>query len=208
MWQQQGTITAKLVNLIQTLQLRRETGQLTARHGDGITTEEGIIVFVSGKVVEAQVGRRTGSEALNKLTMWENCLCWFVPTMDTATGPHLHTSPDEAAETFSAMQANMPASVSFHPPQTRTDPHRENNGTTPSSPVPGVPYHVSQLQPALSKIEQLGLSRTHRHLFLLIDGRRSVPDLIRLTGREKDDVYQLLQDLEQAILIRISAEQS
>jgi hypothetical protein len=199
MWQQQGKIVDKLVELIQMLQLRRETGQLTARHGNASAAEEGIIVFVSGKVTEARVGRRSGSEALNKLTGWENCLCWFVPAMEVATRPHASVPLNEGPEKF--MLANPPPPVLSH---TSGEAHKENSWTP--DPHPEAPYRVSPLQSALIKIERLGLSRAHRHLFLLIDGKRPVSDLIRLIGREEDEVYLLLQDLEQAVLIRIPGE--
>jgi DNA-binding MarR family transcriptional regulator len=47
-------------------------------------------------------------------------------------------------------------------------------------------------------IEQMGLSRTHRRLFLLIDGGRTVKELIRLMSHDPEDVQKLLQDLERA----------
>ncbi len=208
MRQEQGTVIDKLVNLIQKLQSKRETGQLTSRHGDGIATEEGIIVFANGKITEARVGRRTGSEALNKLSTWENCLCWFVLSIDNTMEPHTHDSLDVHTEISITTQTNTSPLVLFPPSGKRTDPLEEDRWTerSVSPPVPEVPYPVIPLQPALSKIERLGLSRAHRRFFLLIDGRRSVPDLIRLTGREKDYVYQILRDLERAMLIRISDE--
>ena len=52
-------------------------------------------------------------------------------------------------------------------------------------------------------IEQMGLSRTHRRLFLLIDGGRTVKELIRLMAHEPEAVQRLLQDLERAGVIQI-----
>ncbi|TMD45306.1 MAG: MarR family transcriptional regulator [Chloroflexi bacterium] len=51
-------------------------------------------------------------------------------------------------------------------------------------------------------IDQIGLSRAHRHLFLLIDGYRGIQELVRLMGREQDEVQRLLNDLELAGLIQ------
>ena len=52
-------------------------------------------------------------------------------------------------------------------------------------------------------IEQMGLSRTHRRLFLLIDGGRTVKDLARLMAYEPEAVLRLLQDLERAGVIQM-----
>lgn len=51
-------------------------------------------------------------------------------------------------------------------------------------------------------IEHMGLSRIHRRLFLLIDGGRTVKELIRLMAHEPEDVQRLLQDLERAGVIQ------
>lgn len=50
--------------------------------------------------------------------------------------------------------------------------------------------------------QRLGLSRAHRQLFLLIDGRRSAQELTRLIGRHPQEVLAILADLENAGLIR------
>lgn len=52
-------------------------------------------------------------------------------------------------------------------------------------------------------IEQMGLSRTHRRLFLLIDGGRTVKELIRLMSQNPEDVQRLLYDLERAGVIQL-----
>jgi len=48
----------------------------------------------------------------------------------------------------------------------------------------------------------MGLTRVHRQLFLLIDGQRTVPDLIRLSARGTEEVRRLLVDLERAGMIQ------
>jgi len=47
----------------------------------------------------------------------------------------------------------------------------------------------------------MGLSRAHRRLFLLIDGKRSIDELAPLIGRTPDEVSELLRDLEHASVI-------
>lgn len=54
----------------------------------------------------------------------------------------------------------------------------------------------------LRRLTQANLSRHHRQLYLLIDGNRSVMELIRLTGRQPGEVQQLLYDLERIGIVR------
>ena len=199
MWQQQEVVS-RLVDIIQKLQSRYETGQLIARPGNGSTIEEGIIVFVRGKITEVRLGRRSGAEALNKLSNWENCVCWFARSTTGSSEPYSRITSEEKFITHAPLSTLNSASL----PQ--TDPIgraiRTDRLNTPSS--PGVPYPTSQPQAALQRIEQLELSRTHRRLLFLIDGHRSIPDLVRLMSRSEEEVRVLLQDLAQAAVIRIS----
>lgn len=204
MWQQQEVVS-RLVDIIQKLQSRYETGRLTASHGDGSTTEEGIIIFVRGKITEVRLGRRSGAEALNKLSNWENCVCKFVRSTNDSRGPYTH---DPSEETFIHTQPRLPIFPSERNSLPQTDPLGRALGAHPpnNSYAPGMPYPMSQPQATLRRIEQLGLSRNHRRLLLLIDGRRSIADLVRLMGRSEGEVRLLLQDLVQASVVRIADE--
>jgi DNA-binding IclR family transcriptional regulator len=66
----------------------------------------------------------------------------------------------------------------------------------------GIPHRLQEGPAALQHIEQMKLSRTHRRLFLLIDGKRPAPDLAHLMGKAPEEVYRLLYDLERAGLIK------
>jgi hypothetical protein len=65
-----------------------------------------------------------------------------------------------------------------------------------------VPQRTRAVNEILPHFNRLGLTRIHRQLFLLIDGQRSVPELIILIGHRTDEVDTLLDDLERAGLIR------
>ncbi len=65
------------------------------------------------------------------------------------------------------------------------------------------PYRTQQLEVALRVLEKKGFSRTHRHILLLIDGQRSIEDLVRLMGRRQNEVLVLLQDLARATIIQL-----
>lgn len=196
MSQQQETTTDRLISIIQLIQLGRRTGQLMVKRGDGLTLEEGIITFAKGQVSQAKVERRNGSEALNWLSTWGNCRFVFV----SADGVEIPLSPPSAP--FGNVSGENrdtplpPINAEFAPAAQYSNP---------SPPKPAVPQRTIPPESALRLIEQMGLSRTHRHLFLLIDGHRSSEELVRLMGRTSLEVEGLLHDLERAAIIRLSS---
>ena len=226
MAQQRETATDRLVSIIQIIQLGRKTGLLSAKRGEGITQEEGTITFIKGQITETVVGRRRGSEALNWLTTWGNCRFTFVssdpsetsslspisaraqendtkdtdprlrqqrPFMNTQTGPLIGGESNRVGP--QNPDTPLPASAAPHVPVAPIVPA--------ASALPAAPFRTRQIDSALRVIENMGLSRTHRRLLLLIDGQRSIPELIRLVGRTEQEVTSLLHDLEQATVIQI-----
>jgi hypothetical protein len=193
----------RLVTSIRSIQLRRGSGLLIAKRGEGANMEEGSIIFVNGQVTEAKIGRRTGSEAFNRLSTWENCQFSFI-LRRSAQEKSLYFTDVDAMELLSPIVASDKHSNtqsllegnergSERPPYysqvTSTQGDLYTDGT-------GVPQSSKTLSDVLQMIEQQGLSRTHRRLFLLIDGIRSVNELVPLIGRTPDEVLELLHDLE------------
>ena len=198
----------RLVACIQSIQLRRGSGLLIAKRGEGASVEEGRILFVNGQVTEAKIGRCTGSEAFNRLSTWENCQFSFILQ---------HSSQEERLSLTDkdAMKSLSPTveSDKLH----NTQSLLEGNGRSPEMPsyysqvtstqgnrYPGIPQSSKKLSAVLQMIEQKGLSRTHRRLFLLLDGTRSINELAPLIGRTPDEVLALLHDLELANVLLIS----
>ena len=64
------------------------------------------------------------------------------------------------------------------------------------------PCHLPNV--SLRVLTDRGLSRVHRQLLLLIDGQRSLAELMRLTGKSANEVDLLLRELAQADLIRLT----
>lgn len=76
---------------------------------------------------------------------------------------------------------------------------KKDNGTH-KKPSALPPYRLQEIdEPRFSR---MGLSRVHWHLFLLIDGQRSVSQLARLLGRNMQETGTLLFELERAHLIQ------
>ncbi len=224
MSQQQELMTDRLVHVISSIQRERRSGMLTAKRGEGIALEEGTIVFANGQITEARVGRLRGAEARNWLSTWGSCRFMFV-SASSETGVHVF-QPSLPAQNGSISppalgpprhmtntrwpdpQTPMPSSLDGREGP-RVAGERERIGKQErqeriDTPASRAPYPVQQLDAALGLIEQHGLSRIHRQLFYLVDGRRTIAELARLMRKRESEIYRLLEDLERAHAIRIT----
>ncbi len=181
---QRETLTDSLSNIIQILHLGYRSGTLTVERNAGQTIEEGYIVFVNGKAVDAQANQCSGLAAFNYLKTWGSCRFSFINVSDTNTiSPSRSHSSNHVSAPF--------LSGSLAP----TDAY----GKAVHFPFP----RLSQAgKAAISHLESLPVQRIHRRLLLLIDGQRNLTELARLMARNPDGVQVLLDDLEQAGLIQ------
>ncbi len=181
----QGTVTERLADVIQVLQLARKTGVLTAERAlrNGLL-ERGTVQLLNGQVADANVNGYQGREAFNVLMAWQDC--YFVFQVAPPTGP------------LPSSSASLPQ-YAAHTEPLPTD----RNGQTPlpSLNSSGAPYRLYRVEDVLAQFSAMGLSRQHRQLFLLLDGQRMMKDLVRLVGRGPDEVEALLADLARAGLI-------
>lgn len=215
MSQRRGTTTDRLSNVIEVIQLGRRTGFLTVERGEGPGREEGELTFVHGQITYARGGQFVGQRALDWLHSWGACRFTFVSSVPGRSTQPLHETP----RTLSTQPLRDTGAYPQFPRQTFETPHpptppyiikdREWNqppsngfGTRTSSLSFSNPRRIRQDDEALRLLDQAGLSRLHRHLFLLIDGRRSTIELIRLMARPQEEVQRLLYDLERIGIIQ------
>ena len=219
MAQQQELLTDRLVSVISSIQRGRRSGVLTAKRGEGFVLEEGTITFANGQVSQASVGRRRGSEALNWLSTWGSCRFTFVPASsearvhvdqpslpaeESSTGPLALRSPPHSTHTrWSDQQTPRPSSGGQEEPRGAGAWERSGLNAGRDTPASRAPAPLQPLDAALRLIEQYGLSRVHRQLFCLVDGRRSIVDLARLMRKRESEIYRLLGELEYAHVIRV-----
>ena len=197
MTQRRVTATNQLATVIDVLQLGKKTGILTVERGEGATFEEGIMTFVDGQVIQATIGPYVGRDAATKLFSWQACRFMFVPTLptqlDISALPTPQTQPEVKAVT-------KPGTT--RPLYRLEQPDPTTHGDLSLRPTIAV-YSKESMNAVLRILDQHRLSRTHRRLFLLIDGRRSIKELATLIGRTPGETAVMLADLEQAGLIQL-----
>ncbi len=179
-----GTATENLMDVLQALQLARRTGMLVVeRYGSDNAIEQGNIMLHNGQVIDASVGPYVKGAAMNILLKWNKC--YFVLQPLSAAGG---TSAPTLRQPTQRSPGHMPV------------PDEERYAVTPPDQI--VPLHVWAVDEVLPHFPTMKLSRLHRQLFLLIDGRRPVYELIRLIGRKPYEVQVLLTDLLRLGLIK------
>ncbi|WP_376794784.1 DUF4388 domain-containing protein [Thermogemmatispora sp.] len=149
--QQRQTVTNRLADVIEVVQLGRKTGLLTVERGEGSALEEGAITFVNGQPVQARLGPHSGADALRRLKLWGPCRFAFVPfTPPSSPPPPLldgHATPGSLPALpqrqgtdprLRRMPASPPSgplgSLSFSAPGTGAGPGTGQRVTPPLSP--------------------------------------------------------------------------
>jgi len=198
MAQHHEATTDRLVGIIASIKIERRSGQLTVKRGEGLNAEEGILIFIQGQITQANVGRRNGPEALNWLSTWGQARYTFMPLTPDEELPIVLSAISLSGSGRMATNPHLPAA------QVNTDsltsPH-------PLARAYGIPYTTAELMEATARIQQAGLSRTHRRLYLLIDGKRSAIELVPLLGKSAEEVRNMLHDLEWLDIVRITNTQ-
>lgn len=198
MAEQRATTTERLVDVINAVLFAHQTGVLAVRRNYGNVLEEGTITFVNGQIVQATTNQLQGVEALNWLSTWGVCLFIFTPTMLDAPSNYLLPAGPSTDPTLTSnpSEAIYPQANGYS-----NGDNRQNDQDDFSVPL-GVPSRLQEGSVALQHLERMNLSRTHRRLFLLADGRRTSADLAHLMGKPLEEIYQLLADLERFGLIQ------
>ena len=190
-----GTSTNNLIDIIQMLQLAHKTGKLILqREGKGDTVEQGAMMLQNGQIIDANLGLIKGKDAFDKLSTWNACYFVFQSSPDTPNPgptPQATTLPGRTA--IPTVRRN--GATPFDGLVERKETFDELSLTST------VPYRLRDFQDVLGYFDRLGLTRAHRQLFLLINGRYSLAELMRLAGHHSDDFERLFADLERVGLI-------
>lgn len=197
MTQRRVTETNQLSTVVDALQLGKKSGILTVERGEGGTFEEGAITLVNGQVVNAAIGPYRGNDATTKLFSWQACRFSFAPMQPEQAGAVQGWGSMPGLQIEKMGNGNH-APDSFNGAQQMYRAVQDNGNSRPSA-----AYSHDTLDTILLALDRQGFSRTHRRLFLLIDGRRSVEELAALISRTPDETMSLLANLEQAGFIQL-----
>lgn len=199
MSQGRGITTDNLLNIIQVIQMGRKSGILTVERGEGNTLETGQITFVQGHIMQVRNSLFSGEQALERLQTWRACRFTFLPLLQesatsfTSSLPAIAPVPPQRSATTGPLTHSNPyLPVPVNPPPA-TDPWGNSYNETVQSVTP---YRTISPEQAIRYMDQRGLTRAHRRLFLLINGQRSTTELIRLMSKQADEVLRLLDDLQ------------
>ena len=209
MSQQPTTLTDRLANVMQVIQLGRKTGTLTVERGSGNSLEHGTVYFVNGLMTRASAHGLSGLAAFQWLNNWGSCRFTFTPSDSAITTrklPSLGTaqSPSYKQESFHDTDPTLKLQAqtkAFPDAGTENNQHRHKNLSAQKE-AGRIPKQFRSAEDAVQHIERVKLSRAHRRLFFLIDGHRNTADLARLMGRRQFEVVAMLQDLERADVIK------
>lgn len=207
--QQPTTLTDRLANVIQVIQLGRKSGTLIVERSSGNSLEYGSVSFVNGLMTQANAHQLRGMAAFQWLNTWGSCRFTFTPSDSAATTTKLHSlRPDQIpASEHGTFQDTGPTiriqaqTKAFLDSRTDNNLDRQHDLSLQNA-TASIPSQVRSLEDAVQRIERMQLSRAHRRLFLLIDGHRTTTDLARLMGRRQVEVDALLQDLERADVVK------
>jgi hypothetical protein len=194
-----------LRDVLELARIRRLNGLMTIEHTQGGKVEEGEVFFQTGQPIQARVGRLVGQDALNWLIRWHN-IAYTIGT-------------DESLQSFDATSANN--RNNFTPTPSPTPSYVPTNVIPSTGPVvaqievngrdsklintstPGIEWLVPQKRGIEREVLALPLTRRQRFIYFLVDGRRTVADLARCTGKNTQEIELILSELQEQGLVAV-----
>lgn len=194
-----------VTSVLELARLRRQSGLLSIESTNGGRVQEGEIYLQAGQPVYARIGQLVGQEALNRLLTWRNVHITFrAEEPAQLAGDHSTASGGASPLALSApppqTSRSMQASNSYAPADEFSERDRGNGGDTSRSTGALYPLGVEWLIPQKRSIDRdvlsLPLTRRQRFIYFLVDGRRSVSDLARCTGKTIQEIELILSELQ------------
>jgi hypothetical protein len=179
---------------------RQQSGLVTIEHTQGDKVDEGEVFFQAGQPIYARVGQLVGQNALNWLLQWRNIN--YTMATDESTQSVASTAAsnaDSAASTPSPLRKNSPLNRSSST-VTGAD---GSDSPTKNTYTPGIEWLVPQKRGIEQEVLALPLTRRQRFIYFLVDGRRTVSDLSRCTGKSIQEIELLLSELQEQGLVAV-----
>lgn len=193
-----------LNDILELARVRRQSGMLTLEHTQGGRVEEGEVLLQAGQPIYARVGQLVGQDALNWLLRWHN----FYFSMDTEESRQAIGAPAANGDIPGAVPASLPQhlpvnSGSFIEPMRERVPDKRDSPAPISSYGPGIEWLVPQKRGVEREVLALPLTRRQRYIYFLVDGRRTISDLSRCTGKNIQEIELILNELQGQGLVAV-----
>jgi uncharacterized protein DUF4388 len=194
-----------LDDVLELARMRHQSGMLTIEHTQGGRVEEGEVFLQAGQPVYARAGQLVGQDALNWLLNWRNIN--FTMGAEESRQP---TGVPDAANGNSA--AAIPSPLPHHSPPNGDGSTRQVSERAPgdgsassrsNSHTPGIEWLVPQKRGVEREVLSLPLTRRQRFIYFLVDGRRTVSDLSRCTGKNIQEIELILSELQEQGLVAV-----
>ncbi len=188
----------RMNDLFALIRTRRQSGLLSVERYENGRFEEGEISFQKGQPVEARVGNRVGQDAISWLLTWRQVYFLFTSESLASTSIVPPAPQQPPVQTTRPLSPLPPAR-----PQSSANIHPSSLAPSPSDARSAFYNRVPRKLVHEQNIMELSLTRPQRSLYLLIDGHRTVADLIRFTSKDVQEVYHLLTELQTRGLILV-----
>jgi hypothetical protein len=193
-----------LSEVLELARTRQLNGMMTIEHKQGGRVEEGEVFFQTGQPINARVGRLIGQDALNWLVKWSN-VTYTIGT-DESSQSVTKTSANNrnnAPSTTSPTPAYIPPGLpSTRPVITQVQVNGRGSLLSNTS-TPGIEWLVPQKRGIEREVLALPLTRRQRFIYFLVDGRRTVADLARCTGKNTQEIELILSELQERGLVAV-----
>ncbi len=207
--------TRDLANLLQLMQTSRQSGDLmiepSVQNG---TPWRGQMRFVDGKVVSCQVQNKIDGHALfhdNEAMRWlvstdRGKLQWSLEEPAPLPGTFLPPPPaneDSGRDEHSSMGRTNPYPTAQSPSIYNTYPESQDNRSLskPYSSGQSIQSGTILRRTESGNKAPVLSSRELRQVFSLVDGHRTVEEIVNLLHKSPDLVVRLLNDLKSARLV-------
>ncbi|GAC1568249.1 MAG: hypothetical protein NVS3B14_16840 [Ktedonobacteraceae bacterium] len=178
-------ITAENVgNVLELARIRRQSGRLSIEQYLDGRIQDGEIYLQAGQPVFVRLGPVVGQEALSRLLSWHNVQFKF--QLDEPG-----TAPIGLAGHDSHGTAPFPAQSGTGRARTTGD-----DSFNASSNAPGIEWLAPQKRDEGRDVLSLPLTRRQRFIYFLVDGRRTLSDLSRCTGKNIQEIELTLRELQ------------
>ena len=191
-----------LDDVLELARTRRKNGLVAIKHRQGGKVEEGEVFFQAGQPIYARVGNLVGQDALNWLLNWRNI--YFTMGTDESMQPITKTAVNKDNNNAASIPSPLPENERSSTGSVDAHISVDRKGAPPgNTSTPGIEWLVPQKRGIEREVLSLPLTRRQRFIYFLVDGRRTVTDLSRCTGKNIQEIELILSELQEQGLVAV-----